>query len=77
MKMDRIILFPYLALQTCVALEPLTPRILIRTVNYEGKEDSMSKRVYISADYSIYDGDRDVIDVLHSWRRVPDTLKFV
>ncbi len=27
----------------------------------------MSKRVYISADYSIYDGDRDVIDVLHSW----------
>ncbi len=27
----------------------------------------MSKRIYISADYSIYDGDRDVIDVLHSW----------
>ena len=27
----------------------------------------MSKRVYISADYSIYDGDRDVIDVLHFW----------
>ena len=27
----------------------------------------MSKRVYISADYSVYDGDRDVIDVLHSW----------
>lgn len=27
----------------------------------------MSKRVYISADYSIFDGDRDVIDVLHSW----------
>ena len=27
----------------------------------------MSKRVDISADYSIYDGDRDVIDVLHSW----------
>ncbi len=27
----------------------------------------MSKRVYISADYSIYDGDRDVIDVLRSW----------
>lgn len=27
----------------------------------------MSKRVYISADYSPTDGDRDVIDVLHSW----------
>lgn len=27
----------------------------------------MSKRVYISADYSVYDGDSDVIDVLHSW----------
>ena len=27
----------------------------------------MSKRVYISADYSINDGDRDVIEVLHSW----------
>ncbi len=27
----------------------------------------MRKRVYISADYSFYDGDRDVIDVLHSW----------
>ena len=26
-----------------------------------------SKRVYISADYSEADGDRDVIDVLHSW----------
>ena len=27
----------------------------------------MKRRVYISADYSIYDGDRDVIDVLSSW----------
>lgn len=27
----------------------------------------MSKRVYISADYSQTDGDRDVIDVLHDW----------
>ena len=27
----------------------------------------MSKRVYISADYSPTDGDRDVIDVLHGW----------
>ena len=27
----------------------------------------MGKRIYISADYSISDGDRDVIDVLHSW----------
>ena len=27
----------------------------------------MRKRVYISADYSIDDGDRDVIEVLHSW----------
>ena len=27
----------------------------------------MSKRVYISADYSEADGDRDVIDVLHDW----------
>ncbi|MBR0405800.1 MAG: hypothetical protein IJI68_11495 [Eggerthellaceae bacterium] len=27
----------------------------------------MSKRVYISADYSPSDGDRDVVDVLHSW----------
>lgn len=27
----------------------------------------MAKHVYISADYSIYDGDRDVIDVLHGW----------
>ena len=27
----------------------------------------MSKRVYISADYSPNDGDRDVIDVLHAW----------
>ena len=27
----------------------------------------MSKRVYISADYSISNGDREVIDVLHRW----------
>lgn len=27
----------------------------------------MSKRVYISADYSEQDGDREVINVLHSW----------
>ena len=27
----------------------------------------MSKRVYISADYSPTDGDRDVINVLHGW----------
>lgn len=27
----------------------------------------MSKRVYISADYSIDNGDRDVINVLHGW----------
>ncbi len=27
----------------------------------------MGKRVYISADYSEADGDRDVIDLLHSW----------
>lgn len=27
----------------------------------------MSKRVYISADYSIYDGDRNVVDELHKW----------
>ena len=27
----------------------------------------MSKRVYISADYSEKDGDRDVIDLLHTW----------
>ena len=27
----------------------------------------MSKRVYISADYSPTDGDRNVIDVLHGW----------
>lgn len=27
----------------------------------------MRRRVYISADYSIDDGDRDVIEVLHSW----------
>lgn len=27
----------------------------------------MSKRIYISADYSEADGDRNVIDVLHSW----------
>lgn len=27
----------------------------------------MGKRVYISADYSSYDGDRNVIDVLHGW----------
>lgn len=27
----------------------------------------MRKRIYISADYSTNDGDRDVIDVLHSW----------
>ncbi len=27
----------------------------------------MSKRVYISADYSENDGDRDVIDLLHTW----------
>jgi hypothetical protein len=27
----------------------------------------MSKRVYISADYSTSDGDRDVIDELHKW----------
>ena len=27
----------------------------------------MSKRVYISADYSENDGDRDVINELHTW----------
>ncbi len=27
----------------------------------------MSKRVYISADYSEYDGDRDVVNELHKW----------
>ena len=27
----------------------------------------MSKRVYISADYSESDGDRDVVDELHGW----------
>ena len=27
----------------------------------------MSKRIYISADYSSNDGDREVIDVLHNW----------
>ena len=27
----------------------------------------MGKRIYISADYSEYNGDRDVINVLHSW----------
>lgn len=27
----------------------------------------MRKRVYISADYSTSNGDRDVIDVLHKW----------
>ena len=29
----------------------------------------MSKRVYISADYSIEDGDRNVVDELHKWSR--------
>ena len=27
----------------------------------------MSKRVYISADYALYDGDRDVVEELHTW----------
>lgn len=27
----------------------------------------MSKQVYISADYSVYDGDREVVEVLNSW----------
>lgn len=27
----------------------------------------MGKRVYISADYSAYDGDRNVVNVLHGW----------
>lgn len=27
----------------------------------------MGKRVYISADYSIWNGDRDVVDELHKW----------
>lgn len=27
----------------------------------------MGKRIYISADYSYDDGDRDIIDLLHSW----------
>ena len=27
----------------------------------------MSKHVYISADYSENDGDRDVVDELHKW----------
>ena len=30
----------------------------------------MSKRVYISADYSENDGDRDVINELHTWGKV-------
>ena len=29
----------------------------------------MSKRVYISADYSENDGDRDVVNELHAWGR--------
>lgn len=31
------------------------------------RNNSKRKRVYISADYSEIDGDRNVIDVLHSW----------
>lgn len=31
----------------------------------------MSKRVYISADYSENDGDRDVINELHTWGERP------
>ena len=27
----------------------------------------MSKQVYISADYSMYDGDRDVVEELNKW----------
>lgn len=27
----------------------------------------MAKRVYISADYALYDGDREVVDVLNRW----------
>lgn len=29
----------------------------------------MSKRVYISADYAIENGDRDVVEELHKWGR--------
>ena len=32
-----------------------------------GRKKFMSKRVYISADYSEKDGDRSVVDELHSW----------
>lgn len=31
------------------------------------KGEKMSKRVYISADYSENDGDRSVINELHKW----------
>ena len=31
------------------------------------KLSKMSKNIYISADYSDADGDRDVVDVLHQW----------
>lgn len=37
------------------------------TEKYIGKEEIMSKRVYISADYAPDDGDQDVVNVLHQW----------
>ena len=27
----------------------------------------ISKQVYISADYSVLDGDREVVDILNNW----------
>ena len=33
----------------------------------EGEKINMSKRIYISADYSLSDGDRNVIEVLQAW----------
>lgn len=37
------------------------------SIQVEGKDGNMGKRVYISADYSEVDGDRNVVEELHKW----------
>ena len=44
----------------------LTYKIIIKKEHVR-KERNMSKRVYISADYSESNGDRAVVDELHKW----------
>ena len=53
------------SLDTCEGADIMN--IIKNEIEYKG-DAKMGKRVYISADYSVLNGDRSVVNVLHSWR---------